>query len=407
MDNEHSIWFSTHQDIHPVGPTMQEILGKIEAYASMVKSVDPHALVLGPEEWGWSGYFYSGYDQQLSASLNYNVADYPDRKTNGGWDYMPWLLNQLSQYQTNTGQRLLDYFTLHCYPQEGNVGTSDTDTATELLRNQSTRQFWDTTYKDPSWIDSIIMLIPRMKNWVATNYPGTKIGITEYDWGAQDSINGGTAQADILGIFGREGLDLATRWGVPDTAGEAYLAMKMYRNYDGNKSTFGDTSVLASGPDPDNVAVFAAERSTDGALTIMIVNKYLTGTTPLVITLTNYTGSGSAQVWQLNSNNVIARLGNLPYSAGLLQTTVPSPSVTLLVIAPSSTLSLVAGPPRTDGNFQFWVQGEIGGTFVLQSSTDLSTWLPVSTNKFGSPQSQFLVPAGGAQQFFRAVSTAL
>ena len=30
--------------------------------------------------------------------------------------------------------------------------------------------------------------------------------------------------------------------------------MKMYRNYDGNKSTFGDTSVSASGPNPDNVS---------------------------------------------------------------------------------------------------------------------------------------------------------
>ena len=155
MDNEHSLWSSTHMDIHPVGPTMQEILGKIEAYASMVKSVDSNALVLAPEEWGWYGYFYSGYDQQWAGSNNnYNVAEYPDRKTNGGWDYMPWLLHQLSQYQTNTGQRLLDYFTLHCYPQEGNVGTSDTDTATELLRNASTRQFWDPNYTDPSWIGS-------------------------------------------------------------------------------------------------------------------------------------------------------------------------------------------------------------------------------------------------------------
>jgi hypothetical protein len=408
MDNEHTLWSSTHMDVHPVGPTMQEILGKIEAYASMVKSVDPHALVLGPEEWGWSGYFYSGYDQQWAGSNNdYTVANYPDRKTNGGWDYMPWLLHQLYQYQTNTGQRLLDYFTLHCYPQEGNVGTSDTDTATELLRNASTRQFWDPTYTDPSWIGSIIMLIPRMSNWVATYYPGTKIGITEYNWGAEDSMNGGTAQADILGIFGREGLDLATRWGVPDPAGEAYLAMKIYRNYDGNKSTFGDTSVLATGPDPDDVSVFGAERSKDGALTIMVVNKYLTGNTPLVINLTNYTGSGSAQVWQLNSSDVIAQLSNLPYSAGMLQTTVPSPSVTLLVIQPSPTLSMLAAPHLSGTNFQFCVKGEIGGTFVLQSSTNLSTWVPVGTYTFGTPQYQFLLPASGGQKFYRAVSTAL
>ena len=91
------------------------------------------------------------------------------------------------------------------------------DTATELLRNQSTRQFWDSNYVDPSWINSVIMLIPRMSNWVSTYYPGTKIGITEYNWGAEPYMSGATAQADILGIFGRQGLDLATRWTTPDS----------------------------------------------------------------------------------------------------------------------------------------------------------------------------------------------
>lgn len=28
---------------------------KILDYAAMVKSVDPSALVVGPEEWGWGG----------------------------------------------------------------------------------------------------------------------------------------------------------------------------------------------------------------------------------------------------------------------------------------------------------------------------------------------------------------
>ena len=114
MDNEESIWFSTHQDVHPVGPTMQEIRNDFFTYASMVKSNDPNALVCGPEEWGWNGYLYSGYDQQNPG--------YTDRAANGGWDYMPWLLNQIHQHDQSTGHRLLDYFTLHCYPQEGNVG---------------------------------------------------------------------------------------------------------------------------------------------------------------------------------------------------------------------------------------------------------------------------------------------
>ncbi len=405
MDNEHSIWFSTHQDIHPVGPTMQEIWTKMLAAASMVKSNDPNALVLGPEEWGWPGYFYSGYDQQWSGQhSDYNPADYPDRSSNGGWDYMPWLLSQFYQHNTNSGQRLLDYFTLHCYPQEGDVGSQDdVSTTTALLRNQSTRQFWDSNYVDPSWINSVIMLIPRMKGWVSTNYPGTKIGITEYNWGAEPYLNGATAQADLLGIFGRQGLDLATRWTTPANTTPTYLAMKMYRNYDGNRSAFGDTSLLAGGPDPDNVAVFAAQRSTDEALTVMVVSKYLTGTTPLAVNLTNFLGNGTAQVWQLNASNVIARLGDLTWSNGALQTTVPGQSVTLLVLPPSSALALVPGAPRTDGQFEFWVNGEIGRSFVLQSSTNLLRWTPASTNTFAGASARFLLPGGSRPQFCRAV----
>ena len=104
--------------------------------------------MLAPEEWGWSGYFYSGYDQQWSgARSDWNPAHYPDRGTNGGWDYCPWLLNQFYQRATNTNQRLLDYFTLHCYPQSGEFSATDVSTATQLLRNRSTRQLWDTNYR--------------------------------------------------------------------------------------------------------------------------------------------------------------------------------------------------------------------------------------------------------------------
>ena len=106
-----------------------------------------------------------------------------------------------------------------------------------------------------------------------TYYPGTQIGITEYNWGAENHINGATTQADIFGIFGREGLDMGARWTTPAASTPTYKAMKMYRNYDGNKSTFGETSVAATAPNPDKVSAFAALRSTDGALTVMVINK--------------------------------------------------------------------------------------------------------------------------------------
>ena len=318
---------------------MQEIRNDIVAYASMVKSVDPNAQVWGPEEWGWNGYFWSGYDQQWAGQHgDYNTAHFPDRTTNGGWDYMPWLLDQLHQYNTN-GQRLLDYFTLHCYPAGGEDG-NDVSTSMQLARNVSTREFWDPNYLDPTWINSKIDMIPRMRGWVSNYYPGTKIGITEYAWGADDNINGGTAQADILGIFGRESLDLATRWTVPDPSGEVYRAFKMYRNYDGQKSTFGDTSCFAGGTNnPDTCAVFAATRGSDSALTVMVVSKYLTGYTPIVLNLNHFNSSATAQVWQLNASNVIAQLHSVAVSNNVIRTTVIGQSVTLFVIPPGKYAS--------------------------------------------------------------------
>src|SRR5262249_32946451 len=59
LDNEPSIWQSTHRDVRPVGATMAEIRDKILDFGAKIKAVDPTALVVGPEEWGWSGYFYS------------------------------------------------------------------------------------------------------------------------------------------------------------------------------------------------------------------------------------------------------------------------------------------------------------------------------------------------------------
>ena len=117
----------------------------------------------------------------------------------------------------------------------------------QLRRNRSTRSLWDPAYTDETWINDRVQLIPRLRNWVDTYYyPGTPIGITEYNWGAENHINGATTQADIYGIFGREGLDIGARWTTPATTTPTYKAMKMYRNYDGNRSAFGDTSVRAT-----------------------------------------------------------------------------------------------------------------------------------------------------------------
>jgi hypothetical protein len=341
MDNEPGLWQSTHRDVHPTGATMDEMRDRFLDYAAKVKSVDPSALVVGPEEWGWAGYVLSGFDLQYGSVHGWGIN--PDRTAHGGWDVQPWLLDQFRQRNAASGKRLLDVFSLHYYPQGGEF-SNDTSTAMQLRRNRSTRSLWDPSYVDETWIADIVRLVPRMLQWVATYYPGTKTAITEYNWGAEGHINGATAQADVLGIFGREGLDMAARWTTPAASTPTYKAMKMYRNYDGARSTFGDVSVSATGCDPDTMSAFAAVRSSDEALTIMVINKALSGSTPLTVNLAGFRYGTTGQVWRLDSGNVIQRMGDLRLTGASFTRSVSAQSITLFVIPRRSRKHGTGGP---------------------------------------------------------------
>ena len=375
LDNEHSIWFSTHRDVAPVGATMDQIRQKMIDYGSMIKSVDAGATVVGPEEWGWSGYFYSGYDQQYGAAHNWCC--FPDRTAHANMDYMPWLLDQLHQYDVAHGTHVIDVFSLHYYPQSGEFG-NDTSTTMQQTRNKSTRSLWDPNYIDATWINDKVDLIPRMKNWVATYYPGLKTAITEYNWGAESHINGATTQADVYGIFGREGLDYAARWTTPDASTPTYKAMKLYRNYDGNKSGFGDTSVSASVPNPDTLSAFAATRASDGAMTVMVISKVLSGSTPVTVNLANFASGSSAQAWQLTSSNAITRIADVPVASGKLSASVPAQSITLFVVAAGSSTNhpptAVASANPTSGTAPLAVNFSSAGSSDSDGSIAAYAW---------------------------------
>ena len=329
LDNEPSLWHSTHRDVRPVGATMDEIKSRMVEFATRIKAVDPSALIVGPEEWGWSGYFYSGYDQQWGSTHGWSSL--PDRNNHGGADYLTWLLGQIRQSSTSAGRRLLDVFTVHYYPQGGEF-SDDVSSAMQLRRNRSTRSLWDPNYVDETWINDRVQLIPRLKTWVNTQYSGTLVGITEYNWGAENHINGATTQADVFGIFGREALDMGARWTTPASTTPTYNAMKMYRNYDGNKSTFGDTSVSASAPNPDAVSAFASVRSSDGALTVMVINKQLSTAATTTVNISSFAHRATAQGWQLTAANAITRIADAGITGTSFVATLPAQSVTLFVV---------------------------------------------------------------------------
>ena len=219
LDNEPALWNSTHRDVHPAPATLTEVRNKMITYATMIKAADPKALIVGPEEWGWPAYFYSAADSAWRAKNGYQPNS-PDRVAHGNQDFLPYLIAEFQRASVASGKRLLDVLSIHYYPQGGEYG-NNVSPEMQARRNRSTRSLWDPKYKDETWINDTVRLIPRLKAWAAA-YPGTLTGITEYNWGAEGHINGATAQADVLGIFGREGLDVAARWTTPATKSQPF-----------------------------------------------------------------------------------------------------------------------------------------------------------------------------------------
>jgi len=327
LGNEPGLWDSTHRDIHPQPTSYDELWEKSREAAIAVKSADPTAEVLGFSEWGWPNYFCSAADGAPSSPCS---ASSPDRAAHGGTPLVEWLLKQFHTYEEQHAERLLNYIDVHYYAQGGS-------------NTEVTRSLWDPSYTDPSWINANIELIPRMRAWVAANYPGTKIALSEYNLSvSSEPIVNALIQADTLGIFAREGLDLATRWGLGNDGPLIPDAFRMFRNYDGSHDGFGDTWVSSSSADQRRLAVYGAQRSSDGTYTIMVINKTTSSLTS-TLSLSGLILSGAAQVWQWTGGS-ISRQADQSVGAGGFTATYPPQSITLFVLP---TEGATRNPPPT------------------------------------------------------------
>jgi len=312
MDNEPFGWANTHRDVQPTQPTYDFILAQTEQYAPAVKQADPSALILGPSDFGWPAYVGNG----------------PEIQEHGGLWNAPWYLQQMALYQANNGIRLLDYFDEHYYPSF----YAPPDNATLL---QSTRSLWDPTFTDDSWIGEYygaIYLIPRMQAWVAQYDPGIKVAISEYSWGDPSLLVTAIAEADVLGIFGRQALDFATMWNIPAPTDPVAFSFLLYRNYDGAGHGFGTTSIQSQSADQDMVAVYAAQRS-DHTLTLVLINK-TTGDLASPITLTHPAPTATAQFYSYSNADLAAihALAPVAFKHGQAMVTLPAMSMNIVVL---------------------------------------------------------------------------
>lgn len=264
LDNEPNLWNANHRDVHPDPLTYDELFDRSVRYSKVIRQNDPQGLIAGPAEWGWTGYYYSAQDSFIGVNIK------PDRRAHGDVPLVPWYLKKLHDHDVANKTKSIDVLDLHYYPQADGVYGDAADPAVAALRLRSTRSLWDPSYKDESWVKDNVRLIPRMREWIAQNYPGLKISIGEYNFGGEKHMSGALALAESLGRFGTEGVDYAFYWFAPPKNTPAYWAFRAYRNFDGKGGRFLDRSVPTKMD--SNVSLFASRDESGKHLVLIALN---------------------------------------------------------------------------------------------------------------------------------------
>ncbi|MGA2084236.1 MAG: glycoside hydrolase family 44 protein [Terracidiphilus sp.] len=335
MDNEPDIWNGTHRDVHPVASGYDELANLYEQEATNLKTWDPAAVRFGPVFCCW--WFY------------WNGANGNDKAAHGGVDFLPWWLNQIYWFDQINGARTLDVFDIHAYADCGPT-TNFTNAQLQAATVKCAGYYWDPATVNPdtdnTWTANeepnpgIPFHIPRFKAMVNAIYPGTPLSYTE--WGAGLAANAGSdfstaiADADTLGVFGREGLSFASRWGGPSPGTAEYEAWKMYTNYDGAHHMFEPLSIsAANNGNSDLFSSYAALNSGGTTMTIMVLNKDPRNTAQVTFNLSGFSASSYvAYTLASTASSAISASSSAAWSA--TQSFAPY-SITLVVVTGTET----------------------------------------------------------------------
>jgi hypothetical protein len=357
LDNEPGGWSNTHRDVEPVQPDYDTIISLGQQYAAMIKQTDPSAKVFGPVDFTLGGWIGTPAKQNnLYAGQYY--------------------LQQMAAYDATNHQRILDYFDEHYY------GGGSTD-ALELA---DTRSLWDPTYNSGTWVeqyyfDGPMNLLPRFQNWIATYYPGTKLSISEYSFAmGTNPLVDMLTETDVLGIYGRQSVDFANMWNTPKPTDPLAYSLRIYRNFDGAGGQFGDTAVNSTSTDQGQLSVYGALRSSDGALTVVAINK-TTSAIQTSLALANFNATSTAAVYTYSGANLAQIIAGAPVSvaSNAVNYNFPAYSATVFVFTPAATLVPTATTLTASGT---QVTAGQSVTFTAAVAPNSGTGTPTGTVAF-------------------------
>jgi hypothetical protein len=400
LDNEPALWGGTHVRIHPQPLTFKELLDKSEALAKAIKAVDPSAKVMGSESFGamemWK--CISGTPTSVPTCSDWNTyaAKYD-------WAVAAFL-GEMKARSAAAGKRLIDVLAIHWYPEDmgdgriNNGSIANGGTAKDIeARLQAPRALWDTTYLENSWIPSAmtgnkpVYILARTLKSIDTAWPGTRLALTEYNYGGENHWSGALAQVDALGVFGK--LDLVATNLHTTFSGHLEAAFRLYRNFDGKGNAFGDTYVAAESPDN---AVFSTYASLDSKnpklLHVIAINK--SNTSKSVTFALAGKNWQSAVAYGFSTDSVITKLAApTGVTASGFDYTLPATSATHFVVSTDAQVALPS-PDLVALNVEVVGQGLVSrsiraslvprGTVIKLSATPAEGWIFGGWAKDGS-----------------------
>jgi alpha-N-arabinofuranosidase len=201
-----------------------------------------------------------------------------------------------------------------------------------------------------------------------------------------------------LGIVG----NLNTRY-------PAFYTFKLMQNF----VQSGDT-VLTAASDYSLLSVYAVRRL-NGSLTVLAINKDPSLTSTGQVAVAGYAPAPGATVYSYGIPQDTAAQTSIG-SPDVAQTSFsgagnsfnfvfPPYSATILSLTPAPAKLQALPLPPTAGQFVFQLQGQAGVPYVIQSSTNLTAWVSVSTNTLTAGTMNITNPLAPAfpVQFWRAL----
>jgi hypothetical protein len=327
LDNEPDLWSITHPRVHPMKVGYVELVERNVRFATMVKTVWPQVHVTGFVSYGFSGYL--------------DLQEAPDAAGKG--EFLDYYLAQMQLASQRAGRRLVDSLDLHWYPEATGAGTRIIETGTGAAivaaRVQAPRSLWDSSYQETSWIrdyyQGALRLIPRLQEKIAQRWSGTELVFTEWNYGGGAHISGAVASADVLGIFGQQGVYAASLWKLSQSEPFSDAAIEAFRNFDGQGGAFGDTSISAQSANVATVTAYASvDQATPGRTVIVLINKATQART-VGLTLAHPQRYQQLRTFTLQGTTPRVVAGNTVMPAAVNAWVVPLPAMSVTVVVPS------------------------------------------------------------------------